>query len=214
MTELLFGRKRLPSWPDGPFETVIVSNRDERPAYAPEVPGPVNSLVKAIQAGGWITEVGYSRAFRRGQRTGTYRVADFYGVYAGAHNTSPYRIVAIYWRFADKTEEFSYFSDVGALEQTEKACGTPGAWTWQDGRIVLGFNRYRVKVTDIKEFVKVRGSVLQGWFAGISRRFAEQAAKQLCGDLVEHDPHTWDTVNGIAKSCSGKASKPKEVEAP
>lgn len=214
MTAELFARKRLASWPEGPFETVIVSNREERPTDAPEEPGPVNSLVKTLEAGGWTVRVGFSRAYRRGQRTGTYRKAEFFGVYASEHPASPYRVVSIYWRFADKTEEFSYFADVEALEQTEKACGTPGGWTWQDGRIVLGFNRHRVKVTDIKEFAKVRGSVLPSWFAGIARRFQEQAAKQLCGDLEEHTPHVWETATGNTKSCSGKASKPKETEAP
>ncbi len=151
------------------FETVIHSNRELPPADVPETPKPVQAFCKALESGGWSWRIGFSRAWRRGQRTGTYRRAEFFGVYGYDHATSPYRIVHIYWRFADKTEEFSWFRDEetgrGALEQTEKACGTPGAWTWQDGRIVQGFTRHRVKLNDTKEFVKVRVSVLPGWFA-------------------------------------------------
>jgi len=206
---------RLPEFPgEHEFETVITGNLDPRPDDAPEEPAPVKSLAKALESGGWKTKIGFSRAWRRGQRTGTYRKAEFFGVYAGEHEASPYRVVSVYWRFADKTEEFAWFRDVMALEATERACGTPASWTWQDGRIVHGFTRHRVKVTDIKEFAKVRGSVLPGWFAGIARRFAEQAAKALCGAREEHPAHEWETGGGTLKSCSGKASKPKEVEAP
>jgi hypothetical protein len=204
---------RIPEFPaEHEFETVIVSNREPRPLDAPDAPGPVVSLMKLLQSSGWTVNVGYSQAWRKGQRTGTYRKADLFGVYGFDHESCIYRIAAIYWRFSDKTEEFSWFRDVNGIEQTEKACGTPGSWTWQDGRIINGFTRHRVKVTDIKEFAKVRGSVLPGWFAGIARRFAEQATKALCGDLEEHPSHTWETNTGTAKSCSGKATKPKEIE--
>ncbi len=216
MTDL-FARKRIPEFPsEGEFRTVIVDNRDPWPADAPKTPKPVLDLAKALNAGGWDTNIGYSRAYRRGQRTGTYRVAEFFGVYGFGHDSSPYRTTNIYWRYADKTEEFEWYRDEktgeGALEQSEKACGTPAGWTWLDGRIIEGFNRHRVKVTDTKEFVKVRGSVLPGWFAGIARRFAEQAAAALCGSLEEHEKHTWETTTGILKMCSGKATKPKETQ--
>lgn len=213
MTANLFERKRIPEFPaEHEFATVIHSNRELPPADVPETPKPVQALCKTLESGGWKWRVGFSRAWRRGQRTGTYRRAEFFGVYGFGHETSAYRIVSIYWRFADKTEEFSWFRDSMSLEQSEKACGTPGNWTWQDGRIILGFNRHRMKVTDIKEFAKVRGSVLPGWFAGIHRRFMEQAAKALCGVTEEHNGHEWETTTGIMKVCSGKATKPKETE--
>jgi hypothetical protein len=113
----------------------------------------------------------------------------------------------------DKTETYAWFRDTKALELVETASGEPGTWTWQDGRILNASKRHRVKVTDIKEFAKVRGSVLPGWFDAISKRFAEQAVKALCGDPEEHDgPHGWETTTGIMKMCSGKATKPKETE--
>lgn len=204
---------RFPEFPgEHEFETVITGNLDPRPADAPEEPGPVTSLAKALEAGGWTVRIGFSRAWRRGQRTGTFRKAEFFGVFAGEHETAGFRVVSIYWRFADKTEEFAWFRDTAALEATERACGTPAGWTWQDGRIVQGFTRHRVKVTDIKEFARVRGSVLPGWFAGIARRFAEQAAKELCGKAEEHESHGWEKGDTL-KQCSGKAKKQKEVEA-
>lgn len=208
----LFERKRIPEFPaEHEFETVIVRNDSPRPSGAPKEPAPVLSLSRLLMDNGWQTAIGYSQAWRRGQRTGTYRRAEFFGVYAFGHECG-YLVTAIHWRFADKTEEFAWFRDTMALEQTQKACGTPGQWTWQDTRIIRGFSRHRTKVTDVKEFAKVRGSVLPGWFAGIERRFIEQAAKALCGDLEEHTPHAWDTATGTTKSCSGKASKPKETE--
>lgn len=206
-------RKRLPEFPaEHEFNTVIHSNRQLPPEDVPKTPSAVTGLCKILEAGGWKWQVGYSRAWRRGQRTGTYRRAEFFGVYGYGHESCQYRTVSIYWRFMDKTEEYAWFRDTMSLEQTEKACGTPGGWTWQDGRIIHFFTRHRVKVTDTKEFAKLRGSVLPGWFAGIARRFAEQAAKALCGFHEEHAPHLWDTTTGITKNCSGKPTKPKEAE--
>ncbi len=210
----MIGRKRLPEFPaEHEFKTVIVSNREPKPEDAPDAPRSVHALMKSLEAAGWSVNIGYSRAWRKGQRTGTYRRAEFFGVYGFGHSTSSHRIQAIYWRFVDKTETFGWFRDVMALELLEKPSGEAGTWTWQDGRIVDGIVRHRVKVTDIKEFAMVRGSVLPSWFEGIAKRFAEQATKALCGELVEHEAHAWDTTTGIAKMCSGKASKPKEVEA-
>lgn len=204
---------RFPEFPaEHEFKTVIVPNTAPRPADAPKDPAPLVSLRKTLEAAGWYVAVGYSQAWRRGQRTGTFRRAEFIGLYASEHPDSPYRIVSIYWRFADKTEEYAWFRDTMALEATEKLCGTPGTWAWQDGRIIHGFSRHRVKVSDIKEFARVRGSVVPGWFAGIARRFEEQAAKALCGEPEDHPPHVWQTATGTAKSCSGRATKPKEVD--
>jgi hypothetical protein len=211
MTDL-YTRKRVAAWPEGKFDTVIVSNLDPVPADVPEQPRSVVSLAAVLESAGWETRIGFARAYRRGQRTGTYRIMESYGVFAGNHDSTHYRVVAVYWRFADKTHEFTHYPETG-LEESEKACGTPGNWTWQDSRILDGMKRHRMKVTDVKEFASVRGSVLPGWFAGIARRFAEQAARQLCGDPEEHDPHSWETVNAIMKICSGKATKPKETEA-
>ena len=169
-------RIRIPEFPaEHEFRTVIVSNRDPLPPDTPKTPAPVMSLVKKLHAGGWDTMIGFSRAYRKGVKTGTYRIAEHFGVYAYGHDSSPYRITAIHWRFADKEQEFSWFRDTEAIEETVKACGEPAKWTWEDPRIILGFNRHRMKVTDIKEFASVRGSVLPGWFAAVAKRFAEQA---------------------------------------
>lgn len=204
-------KKRLAEWPET-FETVILSNLQPRPDDAPEEPASVVGLCKTLNAGGWETRVGYARAWRRGQKTGTFRVMESFGVFAGSHPESAYRVVAIYWRFADKTETHAWFADTGEIEMVEKPSGAPGTWTWQDARIVSGIKSHRVKVSDVKEFAAVRGSVLPGWFKAIADRFAEQAAKQLCGKAEAHEPHVWHTVNDIVKSCSGKATKPKETE--
>lgn len=215
MVDLSFSRKRLPEFPaEHEFDTVIVHNQEPRPADAPEVPRSVATLVKTLEAGGWMVRVGYSRAWRKGQRTGTYRKAEFFGVFAGEHESCPFRTVSVYWRFMDKTEEFEWYRDTLKLEQSTKASNAPGAWTWQDSRIVQGFTRHRCNITDLKEFASVRGSVLPGWFASIERRYAEQAAKELCGDPRDHFPaHMWEKENGTVKLCSGRAKKAKESEA-
>lgn len=201
---------RKPEFPHShEFNTVIHSNLEPVPADAPEQPASVKSLVKLLEANGWSVKVSYARAWRKGRNTGTYRRMESFGIYAyGSANP----IVAIYWRFMDKVELYAWFRDTMALELAEKASSEAGKWTWQDGRILRDSKRHRVKVTDIKEFARVRGSVLPGWFAGIARRFAEQAAKALCGDTEEHEGHEWETTTGIMKICSGKATKPKETE--
>lgn len=213
--DLSFSRKRLPEFPaQHELDTVIVHNGEPIPADAPAEPRAVSGLRKILESGGWTVRVGYSRAWRKGQRTGTYRRAEFFGVFGGLHESAPYRTMSVYWRFMDKTEEFEWYRDTLALEQSEKACGTPGGWTWQDSRIIQGFARHRCNITDLKEFASVRGSVLPGWFAGIERRYAEQAAKELCGETEDHfPPHTWETSTGNVKMCSGKAKKIKESEA-
>jgi hypothetical protein len=201
---------RFPEFPaQHEFSTIIHSNLELPPEDVPETPGPVKSLTKVLEANGWKWRIGYSRAWKKAQRTGTFRRAEFFGVYAyGSANP----LVSIYWRFMDKDETFSWFRDTMKLEETAPPSGEPAGWTWQDGRILRDSKRHRVKVTDIKEFAKVRGSVLPSWFEKIAKRFAEQAAKALCGSLEEHEPHDWETVKGILKICSGKATKPKETE--
>ena len=214
MSTLSFERKRQPEFPsEREMETVILSNQDPRPADAPEEPRSVAGLVKVLQAGGWTVKVGYSRAWRRGTRTGTFRRAEFFGVFAGLHPSSPFRTVSVYWRFMDKEEEYEWYRDSGELEQSKKAVGQPGGWTWTDSRIVQGFTRHPCSITDLKEFASVRGSVMPAWFAAIEKRFLEQAAKELCGKAELHQPHPWTTTTGNVKSCSGKPKKQKESEA-
>lgn len=206
---------RFPEFPaQHEFETVIVSNRDEKPSGAPDSPTAVRGLVKLLEAGGWEVRVGYAQAWRRGQRTGTFRRMESFGVFSGNHASNAYRVVAIYWRFADTTETHAWFRDTMALELTEKASGEPGKWTWMDSRIIdANGKRHRTKVTDVKEFAKVRGSVLPSWFEKIAKRFLDQAARELCGEGEEHEPHSWEK-NDALKQCSGKAKKQKEAEAP
>jgi hypothetical protein len=206
--------QRFPEFPaEHEFPTVIVGNTEDRPDDAPEEPKPVRDLRKVLEAGGWEVRIGYARAWRRGQRTGTFRVMESFGVFAANSDSNAYRVVSIYWRFADSAETYGWFRDTMDVELIEKAAGEPGKWTWIDSRIVdAKGKRNRVKVTDVKEFAKVRGSVLPSWFEKIAKRIAEQAAKALCGDHEEHESHTWDTTTGIMKICSGKATKPKETE--
>ena len=204
---------RATTWPERHFETVVVPNTTPPPPDAPQRPSAVSGLVTALESGGWEVRTGYSRAWRPGVRTGTYRMIEAYGVFAGLHPACPYHVQAINWRFMDKTGEFGYFADTDRLERLEADCGTPGAWSWMMPAVVLGMQRHPVPVTEVKQFAKVRGSVASGWFAGIARRLAEQASRALCGDTEAHEQHTWQTATGITKLCSGRATKPKEVAA-
>lgn len=207
-------RKRLPEWPEPRLEVEqleMVRSFDPVPQDAPEKPRAVLQLARTLEAAGWEVLIGYSRAWRRAQTTGTYRPIETFGIHTCANHPSGYRPLAIYWRFLDTTAERSYFADTGEFEYTGKASGEPGKWGWLSVRIIQGIKRHRVNATDLKEFARVRGSVTSGWFAAIEERITAQERGKLCGKTVDHERHEWTTPNESVYVCSGKAAKVKEV---
>jgi hypothetical protein len=207
-------RKRIPEWAEPRQEVErleMVRSFDPVPQDAPERPRAVLQLAKALEAGGWEVRIGYSRAWKRAQRTGTYRPIETFGIHTAANHPSGYRVLAIYWRFLDTGAERSYFSDSKEFEYTAKASGEPGTWAWLSCRIIRGINRHRCNATDVKEFAKVRGSVTPAWFSAIEERLLAQAAKQLCGKPELHEGHSWAASTGSVYVCSGKAAKVKET---
>lgn len=159
-------RKEAPAeWPDAD-PSPEVTNRDPRPEDAPADPRSVTDLALRGRAAGWNVLVGYSRGFTRAQRVGEYKTVEVLGVWADAHPDTGYRWSAMY----------------------ERTVGTK-TWTWRrvtiwhpGGRALMGPGSSSyfadASVTDLKDFIEVRGSVPPSWFKGVHARVQEQEARQ------------------------------------
>lgn len=154
-------RPEPPSWPEhDPVPEVL--SIDPRPADAPPEPRPVLAIVKAAETAGWLVRVGYSRGPARAVKVGEYKLVETFGVWAGAHPDTGWRFYAMY----------------------ERTVGKTWAWQrigiWKPGRLVapgLGPRFVDANVTDLKDFIAARGSVLPLWFKGIHARVQDQADK-------------------------------------
>ncbi len=140
-------------------------------------PSSVTSLARTGKAAGWEVRTGYSRALLRGTANSTYRMVESIGVWFGPDHDSGWRMSAIYQRFAD-AKEIRRFNGVTIEVVKDTAANVPGTWKWGTITIFSGFKRHEVNVTDLKEFIAVRGSVLPSWFSAIAKREADKAAKQ------------------------------------
>lgn len=139
-----------------------VTNREPKPDDAPDVPKSVLALAKLAEAGGWEARIGYSRAVKRGQKTGSYRPIEVFGVWLGGGHPSGWRASALYERFRDAKQEDTHYED-GSWRRTVEPVGKPGTWSWEC-RLFSVKGRHEVSVTNLKEFMSVRGSVLPSWF--------------------------------------------------
>jgi hypothetical protein len=149
------GKPEVPTWPaiDPPPEIVCTA---PRPADAPTEPRAVLSLQRAAQAAGWPILVGYSRGQVRAQRVGTYKRVEVFGVQAAPHPDTRWRFWALYSR-------------------TMPA----GTWSWRISiwkadQVVFT----HATISDLVEFIAVRGSVMPAWFKGIHARVEDQAERQ------------------------------------
>lgn len=141
-------------WPDVD-PSPVVTNRDPRPVDAPADPRAVADLALRGRAAGWRVLVGYSRGFKRAQKIGTYTETETLGVWAGSHPDTRWRWSAMY----------------------ERKAGT-GTWTWTRITIWRDANHFTdASVTDLKDFIEVRGSVLPSWFKAIRTRERDKDAK-------------------------------------
>ena len=149
-------KPHAPSWPehDPPFE---VSNLDPRPADAPAVPRSVVSLMGLGTEAGWEMRVGYSRGPVRAKGTGTYKRVEIFGVWAGVHPDTGYRFSAMYQREIGK-ETWSWSS----------------ISIWRLGEVPFPY----ALVTDLKEFIRVSGSVGVPWFKAVEARELDKIDKQ------------------------------------
>lgn len=151
-----------PSWPeDDPVPEVL--STDPRPADAPAEPRPVLAIVKAATQAGWLARVGYSRGPARAVRVGTYKMVETFGIWASAHPDTGWRFYAMYERTVGKTWSWDR---VGI---------------WKPGQIVapgLGVRFTDATVSDLKDFILVRGSVLPSWFKGVHARVQDQRERQ------------------------------------
>jgi hypothetical protein len=152
--------------PQDPAPTV--TTRDPRPAGVTE-PASVVALVKLAEVNGWQCRVGYSRAARRGVKLGTFRDMEAFTVWFSLDGT--HRPFGAYERFVDARECRRW--SVGGWDLETPAAGTPGAWAWRCN--IAGTRFIHVTVSQLKEFIKVRGSVLPSWFDQIIK---EQAVKR------------------------------------
>lgn len=152
-----YARPEPPSWPErDPIPEVL--STDPRPADAPAEPKSVVDLVKRATDGGWLVRVGYSRGPARAVKVGVYKMVETFGVWAAPHPDSGWRFCAMH----------------------ERSIGAATGWTWDRIGIWKPTEHVRfvdASVTDLKEFLLVRGSVLPNWFKGIHARVQDQKTK-------------------------------------
>jgi hypothetical protein len=146
------------AWPaEDPLPTVLSTG--PQPEGVPEVPRAVLGLQRAAEAAGWAIRVGYSEGQRRGVSVGTYKPVRAYGIHSDAAHG---------WRF----------NAVYDLEA--KGWYTIAIWPVPFRPVApgLGSRFTHASVTDLKEWITVRGSVLPAWFKGIHARVEEQRERQ------------------------------------
>jgi hypothetical protein len=143
-------------WPatDPPPEIVCTA---PRPADAPQEPRAVLSLQRAAQAAGWPILVGYSRGPVRAQRVGTYKRVEVFGIQAAPHPDTRWRFWALYSRTIHGTGTWSWRVSI-----------------WKADQVVFT----HATITDLQEFIAVRGSVTPAWFKGIHARVEDQKEQQ------------------------------------
>lgn len=129
------------------------------------VPEPVIKLQRAAERAGWPISVGYSRGPERAVRVGTYKITEAFGVWAGAHPTTGWRFVAVYAR----------------------TVGGKSGWSWRSvsirrpGQLIgpgLGAVFRHATITDLYEWLAVRGDVGTPWFKAVQARVEQQREDQ------------------------------------
>jgi hypothetical protein len=136
-----------------------------------EPPSSVLGIVKAGKASGYEIRIGYSRARLRGQTLDTFRTVEAWSLWfdPGLGAVRPF---GSYERFEDKTRVWMWSPD--GWSEHEPPAGEPGTWKW--ARVRIG--RQECSISDLKEWMSVRGSVLPAWFAAIRKRIEEKERKQ------------------------------------
>lgn len=150
------------SWPeqDPPPE---VTTRDPRPEGAPGIPSAVIKLQRAAQGAGWAVSAGYSRGPERAVRIGEYKITECWGLYSDRHPETGWRFQALYSRTVD-TKPWAW--RIGIRR--------PGHLIGPDMGVVF----LHATITDLHEFVLVRGSVGVPWFKGVQARVEAQKEAQ------------------------------------
>lgn len=110
-------------------------------------PDAVTKLIKAAARSGFTVRTGYARGWARAVKIGSYRHLDSYGIALLGHG---WRVHAVYAR-------------------------TVGAKTWEWRSIAIwGVARPQrfgyATITDLTQFVALRGAVTPAWFKGIYAR--------------------------------------------
>lgn len=149
-------RPPVPAWPDrDPIPEV--TTRDLALTLAGPHPAAVVKLRKAAERADWTTRVGYSRGPVRAVKIGTYKMVEAFGLWTSVHPGSGYRFRAV------------YSHTVGAAQWAwDIAIWTPG----------YGVRFVHATITDLHEFVEVRGSVARAWFKGIEAREIEKQERK------------------------------------
>lgn len=143
-------RPAPPAWPAADPPPEILST-DPWPEGVP-VPGPVRDLAARAELEGWAVRLGYSRGPERAVRVGTYKITEAIGVWAGPHPVTRWRFCAVYGHTVNRP------------------------WSWRSISIWRpGGNRFtEAMVTDLKEWLTVRGDVGKPWFKAITAREADK----------------------------------------
>jgi hypothetical protein len=140
-------------WPDPPPpETVSTA---PAPPGVPEVPRTVLALQRAAEGAGWAVRVGFSRAQERAVRVGTYKTTEAWGVWVGVHPVTGWRFSAIHTR----------------------TVGSSTGWGWRNTSIWSPRFTYAT-ITDLLEFISVRGDVGTAWFKAVHARVEDQKEQQ------------------------------------
>jgi hypothetical protein len=120
------------------------------------VPNAFAAVKKKAEACGFEVRYGLSQSMKRKVLIGSYDALDTLGMW-GAGNG---------WRFS------------AMYERKPEANNPDWKWgsisLWAEGKFPFPY----ASVTDLKEWLAVRGSVVPGWFAAITAREKAKAAKQ------------------------------------
>jgi hypothetical protein len=144
------GKEAAPSWPEHDPVPEVLST-DRRPAGVTP-PKPVLDLAARGLEQDWTTRIGYARGPARAVKVGTYKMVESWSVWAGPHPETGWRWMACY--------------HVGSGWKTIQM--------WLPGhppRFTQG------SVTDLKEFIVVRGTVGKPWFKAIEARESEKVER-------------------------------------
>lgn len=159
-----------------------VRSIDPRPEDAPAEPKTVRDLAGLAVLSGFEVRIGYSRGRARAVKRGTYKVVQAFGVY-GLQEVAGWRFSAIHAHSPD----------------------LKGPWKWESvalwlpGHTVapgLGTRFVDATVTDLREWLQVRGSVTPAWFKGIHARVMEQ--RERAAAAAKARPATKKTKEGAS----------------
>lgn len=156
------GKPPAASWPEAdPLPSVL--STDPLPLDAPAQPAAVRKLRAEALLAGFEVRVGYSRGQARMVKVGQFKTVEAFGVW-GLRTETGWRFVAINSRSPDLKAGWAWDSVAIWLPGQPVAPG-------------LGSRFVEATVTDLREWLGVRGDAGPAWFEAIHARVQEQAER-------------------------------------